>query len=71
MPIFNYKCMKCGELFEKFTGVIAEEDELKCPECSNKNVEKVLSTFSVGGGRKSSASASSTGNCSTGMCGLD
>ncbi|MDA3792163.1 MAG: zinc ribbon domain-containing protein [Elusimicrobia bacterium] len=71
MPIFNYKCKKCGNTFEKMTGVISEEEELKCSKCSSKEIEKILSTFSVGAGRSSTPAPScSTGSCNTGMCGL-
>ncbi|MEA3506218.1 MAG: zinc ribbon domain-containing protein [Elusimicrobiota bacterium] len=70
MPIFNYKCNKCGSSFEEFEGVIIKEEELKCPECSNMDVEKALSTFSVGAGKSSASPAPSrqTGGCSTGIC---
>jgi putative FmdB family regulatory protein len=72
MPIFNYKCNKCAGTFEEFEGVMAKEEELKCPECSSTDVEKALSPFSVGSGKSSASPAPScqTGGCSTGMCPL-
>lgn len=72
MPIFNYKCNKCATAFEEFEGVIAKEEEPECPECSSTDVEKALSTFSVGAGKGSSSAVPScqTGSCSTGTCPL-
>lgn len=75
MPIYSYICKSCGKKFERLEVVIPNEEELKCPHCSNTNVEKEFSSFSVGksSGRESSAPAPSAPGCSTcpgaGTCG--
>ncbi|MGM0441963.1 MAG: FmdB family zinc ribbon protein [Elusimicrobiota bacterium] len=65
MPIFTYKCSKCEKIFEEIVGVISEEEELKCPECGSKEVDKQLSSFSVG----KTSETSSVSSCPT--CNLD
>ncbi len=41
MPIYEYKCTKCGEVFEVFH-MAGEEVEPKCPKCLGK-AERILS----------------------------
>ncbi|NOX34587.1 MAG: zinc ribbon domain-containing protein [Deltaproteobacteria bacterium] len=45
MPIFEYQCNKCKTDFTKliFAG---EEDKIKCPECSSKDIKKKMSMCS-------------------------
>jgi len=66
MPIYTYICKDCGEKFDLLIGITSEETELKCKKCGGKNIEKILSSFSVGAsGRGSDYSGPS---CSTGTC---
>ncbi len=57
MPIYEYKCKKCNNSFEKLV-FAGEEEEVKCPECGNKDVERVMSACSFMG--------SSIGTCASG-----
>lgn len=52
MPLFEYRCLSCGNQFEFLTrsGVAPA-----CPKCESESLEKQLSVFAVGG---ASASAS-------------
>jgi len=72
MPIYEYKCNKCDKEFEFI--VFGKEDEVECPECNGKDVERRLSacsfksngTYSApssGGG--SSCSGCTSSNCSS------
>ena len=45
MPLFEYKCENCNYTFDKM--VMNSDAEVKCPLCQG-NVEKLISTFSVG-----------------------
>jgi putative FmdB family regulatory protein len=67
MPIYTYKCSKCSQTFDRLEGVTYKEEELKCPKCGNKKVEKQFSAFSVG----KSLGRSSAPSCPTGTCNLD
>ncbi|MCJ7482939.1 MAG: zinc ribbon domain-containing protein, partial [Thermodesulfovibrionales bacterium] len=57
MPIYEFKCVGCGHVFELLK--LKKEDEksgMKCPKCSSQEVERVLSLVSVitsGSGKKS------------------
>lgn len=68
MPIYEFRCLGCGHVFELLKLKKESEDfEMKCPKCSSAEVEKVLSTVSiarsVGGKAKNTAK-----NCSGGTC---
>lgn len=46
MPVYEYKCDKCGETFSLVMG-IKEKDKKKveCPKCGSDRVKPVYSTF--------------------------
>lgn len=65
MPIFEYKCNKCCEDFEK---LVFGNQTVECPKCSSKDVKKKFSTFGmkgVGNPGSSGCSSCSGGSCST------
>jgi len=57
MPIYEYQCRKCGEIFEKIQRVDENEDSLTCPLCGKEKPEKVLSSFSSAKGSESATSS--------------
>lgn len=69
MPIYEFRCLGCGHVFELFK--LKKEDdksEMRCPKCSSQEVERVLSSVSVitsAGGRKSKQTVKS---CGSGSC---
>jgi len=44
MPIYEYRCQRCGHIFEEFVR-FGEEPELKCPQCGSKEARKTFSLF--------------------------
>ena len=48
MPIFEYKCRKCGTIFEHLV-VPTTREAAACPACSakGKNLESVISRFAT------------------------
>ncbi len=44
MPLYEYKCKKCERTFERL--VLHDWDEVLCPNCFSKSVEKLMSPFS-------------------------
>jgi len=44
MPTYDYKCEKCGEVFERFQK-ITDDPVKKCPECSGP-VRRLIGTGS-------------------------
>jgi len=55
MPMYEYRCRKCGEVFERIMKVNARGDSLICPHCGEKRAEKILSMFSSSKGSDSSS----------------
>jgi putative FmdB family regulatory protein len=44
MPIYAYRCRKCGEKFEQFRTITSNDDEVTCPECGTKKPDRLVST---------------------------
>ncbi len=61
MPIYEYKCEKCGYKFEKLVKSSERDNNQKCPKCGNNNTKKIFSAFSCGSDSVGSSSASSCG----------
>ncbi len=57
MPVYEYKCAKCGALFERFVRLFLEEKP-KCPVCGNEETDKVPSSTFTAGSEDSGFSAS-------------
>ena len=49
MPIFEFKCTKCGHKFETITSADEDGSGLTCPDCGAAYPEKLLSLFSASG----------------------
>jgi putative FmdB family regulatory protein len=45
MPIYEFKCKKCGNVFEFLCFRSADSDAVTCPSCGENKTEKLLSTF--------------------------
>ena len=65
MPIFEYKCSKCGAEFEELVSASDKNKKIPCPECGSKSTEKQLSGFCVG---KASSGGGASASCPTGTC---
>ncbi len=61
MPIYEYRCLECGEKFEKLIRSINSTPQVECPKCSGLRVEKVFSVF---GTRSSSPIGAPAAACS-------
>ncbi len=47
MPIYEFRCMKCQDIFELLIMNNDEMVEMKCPKCEGDEFEKVMSTASI------------------------
>lgn len=43
MPIFEFKCLKCGEEFEILLKSKEEAKSISCKKCGSKEVERLFS----------------------------
>ena len=62
MPIYEYRCRKCGEVFERFMKVNERGDSLTCPYCGETKPKKILSSFSSKGSEATSSCGSTGGS---------
>jgi putative FmdB family regulatory protein len=71
MPIYEYRCLSCGNVFEKIVSL--REDSINCENCQSERLEKLFSVFAVQG-HESASFDSVPGPCNTcgaprqGMC---
>ncbi|WP_027364841.1 FmdB family zinc ribbon protein [Desulfotruncus alcoholivorax] len=74
MPIYEFRCDKCGNRFEKLCSLGENGKELKCPKCSAVGAHRVMSGFTkkssggtevIGSGGGSGCGSCSSTNCSS------
>jgi len=59
MPIYEYRCSECGEKFEKWLRSISATQDICCPRCGSRHVDKAVSLFGKSG---SGTAAAATGS---------
>jgi len=66
MPLYEYKCQDCGQLFEILQRASEDNSSLQCPSCGSSKLRREFSVFNTNNGN------SNTGNdsCPTGTCPL-
>ncbi len=64
MPIYEYKCEKCGKVFEELTLSANSKKTIKCPDCGGDSSRQVSGFAAI--------SKSSASNCQMpdGSCGM-
>lgn len=70
MPIYEFKCLGCGHVFELLKlKKESQSIDMKCPKCGSEEVEKILSTVSItktGSGKaKNTAKSCGGGTCAS------
>jgi len=65
MPIFEYKCKKCGHVME-FLEKSSSTHKHICERCKSSDMQKLFSGFSVG--QAGSSTSKDSGSCPTGTC---
>jgi len=60
MPIYEYRCKKCNNNFEKLVS-LSKKDKIKCPRCESDDVAKKMSM--------TASSKAGCGSCSSASCG--
>ncbi|MBW1698783.1 MAG: zinc ribbon domain-containing protein [Deltaproteobacteria bacterium] len=71
MPIYEFRCCKCQDIFELL--ILNEEDnvEMNCPRCKSENFERVVSVTNYcmrGTSDRASGPKTQTRRCSGGTC---
>jgi len=60
MPLYEYRCVVCGQTFELLRRADDADREAICPRCGSERSERQLSVFRSSGG-------SAARGCSTGF----
>jgi putative FmdB family regulatory protein len=70
MPIYEFKCLKCGEFIELLIMNKDEAIEMKCPQCGGGDLERVLSftSYTMGSPAAGNKASAQTRTCSGGSC---
>jgi len=56
MPIYEYKCKKCGHTFSVLQPMSACRTGAQCPGCGGSETERVISRFASGKGENTCSS---------------
>lgn len=48
MPLFEFRCLQCEKRFTFLTGVIADNNEARCPRCGSVELKKLISRVARG-----------------------
>ena len=61
MPLYEYNCTECKRNFVLLRKSSRDLEGIACPHCGGSEVEKVISTFSVGRNQPSASQPSPGG----------
>lgn len=65
MPLYGFICQDCGEEFEELVLGGAGTEDVQCPKCKTKNVERQLSLVAAMSRTGSSSASNLSSGCST------
>lgn len=68
MPIFEFRCLECGNVFEKLFMASEKKVDLACPACQRQDCERVVSRCShvLGAGPSGRSPQITTKSCGPG-----
>jgi putative FmdB family regulatory protein len=67
MPIYEYRCRKCGEDFEFLVRMSDKQKTIACPKCRSTRTQRLMSAFAGKIGNTAGAGAS-CGSCAATSC---
>ena len=76
MPLYEYQCQKCEQVFEILVRSDKDSKDLTCPHCKDKKVRKMFSTFGTNSDQRlacsvpSASAKSGCSSCSSGSCSM-
>ena len=67
MPIFEFRCLECGDLFEKLFVNSDEKVEMACPKCKSTSFERIVSAtnYAMGVGPNGKQPKITTKSCNS------
>lgn len=64
MPMYEYKCHDCDEVFERLLSQSAPREGVTCPTCGSQRTKRMFSAFAWGKGSRGSGSTKTGDSCS-------
>lgn len=61
MPIYEYRCEACGDVFERLVFSSDKDEPVECPACGKSETRRQLSAFSCGSAGEGLGSALASG----------
>lgn len=66
MPIYEYRCEKCDDVFEALVRNATDTRTIRCPRCDGRTLERVPSVFAARGATEKPTSLPTGGGCACG-----
>ena len=65
MPIFEFRCLECGDIFERLFMNSNEQVDMACPKCKSQSTERVVSrtNYALGVGAGGNQPKMTTKHC--------
>ncbi len=63
MPLYEYRCKACGEVFEKMVRWSEADRSPVCPKCQSQDTQKKMSQVAAFGSSIHTSSGSGSGSC--------
>ncbi len=71
MPIYEYKCEKCGTIDEVLLLKEGDADDIKCSSCASTDMKKIMSAHNTGSSQGGGFTMPSGGCCGNpNSCGM-
>ena len=67
MPIFEYRCSNCIEVFEELR-LSRNDHSVECPHCGGRKAKQLFSVFAAQTGGRSKSGAGECFNQAAGIC---
>ncbi len=61
MPIYEYRCVNCGEVSEFL--ILGKQKQLNCKQCGSEELIKLVSAHNIAGRSSQDSDDSSSGGC--------
>ncbi len=61
MPIYEYRCEKCGQVNEFL--ILGKQDQLRCMQCGGENLTKLLSAHNTSSSPSQRSAEPHPGGC--------
>jgi len=69
MPIYEFRCRRCGKITEKLCRLEESGEDLPCSYCTERELQKIFSLIQrPARSGESSAAGGSCGSCNGGSC---